>query len=633
MNVLSIGQILGKLALAILSLYLIPGKVQAQTATLLPNRIEAESYTANGGQVDPKTVGNARVIGTMAAGEWLEYQVVVPETGYYKVNTRVANGLTDSAEISIGSTSNTITKIIIGSGHGWDTETGFRIEEVGQLYLVEGQQTIRVSVLEPWFDLDWLAFEYGDYVGCWIADTTGDGKVSIDDYLGLSSTFLTENPDYDFDNSGTVDLEDYLLLSKHFLSECVTVALPEVSPLPSPTPELGDVNTLKDAFAATGRYAGATINDTPWRESISLGENNKFTVVNNQYLNKAREQYSLVGMENRAKFRAIVPESAFSQRYSTDYRQVDAFVEWARQNNLKIHLHASVWFNNIPKWMENRYGDGNSLSSNDKQEIEDWLEWFIKDYIGRYKNSGVIRSWDILNEIVQWRSQSEGGTQIRKDLYFKALGQGQGRYTQGMTQRERELADAYVYTEKIFRWAREADPQRTIKLYANDYNLRHDTGKAEYYYDLLRLWKQNNVPVDGIGFQYHHQIETTFESSDPNKISTYEQNVSAFQKMVNIKPDIELLITELDVGIRTPITSSNRTVKYQTQARVYADSVRACMQFPQCKGVITWGISDQYSWIPSHTNNEFDDGLPFDRNYNPKPAFEAILREALQAAR
>jgi endo-1,4-beta-xylanase len=41
-----------------------------------------------------------------------------------------------------------------------------------------------------------------------------------------------------------------------------------------------------------------------------------------------------------------------------------------------------------------------------------------------------------------------------------------------------------------------------------------------------------------------------------------------------------------------------------------------------------WGMTDKYSWIPS-TKKGYGSALIFDENYNPKPAYLALL-EALK---
>jgi endo-1,4-beta-xylanase len=80
---------------------------------------------------------------------------------------------------------------------------------------------------------------------------------------------------------------------------------------------------------------------------------------------------------------------------------------------------------------------------------------------------------------------------------------------------------------------------------------------------------------------------------------------------------LDVAITELD--IRIPSTPE----KLAQQAQDYASVVKACHAVSRCVGVTFWGISDKHSWIPSYAHG-FGDALPWDVNYEPKPAVAAI---------
>ena len=55
--------------------------------------------------------------------------------------------------------------------------------------------------------------------------------------------------------------------------------------------------------------------------------------------------------------------------------------------------------------------------------------------------------------------------------------------------------------------------------------------------------------------------------------------------------------------------------------------VRACLQSQGCTAIQTWGFTDKYSWIGSHSHGTRGAALLFDRTYKPKPAYDAILEE------
>ena len=53
----------------------------------------------------------------------------------------------------------------------------------------------------------------------------------------------------------------------------------------------------------------------------------------------------------------------------------------------------------------------------------------------------------------------------------------------------------------------------------------------------------------------------------------------------------------------------------------------ACLQNPGCTAVQTWGFTDKYSWIGSHSHGARGGALLFDKSYKPKPAYAAVLEE------
>src|SRR6185503_10981836 len=77
--------------------------------------------------------------------------------------------------------------------------------------------------------------------------------------------------------------------------------------------------------------------------------------------------------------------------------------------------------------------------------------------------------------------------------------------------------------------------------------------------------------------------------------------------------------TEADVRIQLPST----TAKLQQQANEYGSLWSFCLDTAACRGVVTWGFTDKYSWIPGFVSG-FGDALLFDTNYQPKPAYTTI---------
>ena len=89
---------------------------------------------------------------------------------------------------------------------------------------------------------------------------------------------------------------------------------------------------------------------------------------------------------------------------------------------------------------------------------------------------------------------------------------------------------------------------------------------------------------------------------------------------------LDVSITELDVPIPQPTSQDALAL----QADLYTVAIDACLAVPRCHTFVMWGFTDRYSWIPSAFPG-LDDALIFDRDYQPKLAYEA-LRQRLAAS-
>jgi endo-1,4-beta-xylanase len=90
---------------------------------------------------------------------------------------------------------------------------------------------------------------------------------------------------------------------------------------------------------------------------------------------------------------------------------------------------------------------------------------------------------------------------------------------------------------------------------------------------------------------------------------------------------VQVHITELDVSLPVDSSGEARKEDLQRQAEVYRGVVRACLQSHGCTAIQTWGFTDKYSWIGSHSHGTRGAALPLDRAYKPKPAYDAMLQE------
>jgi endo-1,4-beta-xylanase len=282
------------------------------------------------------------------------------------------------------------------------------------------------------------------------------------------------------------------------------------------------------------------------------------------YRELAAAQLTSVTPENAMKWGSVEP-----QRGQYDWGEADALVAFAKAHGQKVRGHTLVWHSQLPLWLI----DGGFSPA----EVKDLMVAHITAEAGRYR--GAIYAWDVVNEPF-----ADDG-QWRRSIFYDAMGPG--------------------YVAIALRAARAADPD--AKLYINDYNVETDGPKMQALYDLVATLKRDGVPIDGVGLQSHF-----IGGEAPADFRAVLQKFTAL--------GIDVAVTELDLRLRLAADAHALTA----QAADYASIVSACRSTPRCVGVTTWGITDDRSWVPSFFSG-YGAALPFDENYQPKPAVEAIV--------
>jgi endo-1,4-beta-xylanase len=137
---------------------------------------------------------------------------------------------------------------------------------------------------------------------------------------------------------------------------------------------------------------------------------------------------------------------------------------------------------------------------------------------------------------------------------------------------------------------------------------------------MVRDFRQRGVPIDGIGMQMHiPHLHVDIASIDAN-----------IKRLTAL--GVQVHITELDVALPVDAEGNARPEDLKTQADIYRQIASTCLSRAGCTAIQTWGFTDKYSWIGSHSKHAQGAALLFDRTYQPKPAYEA-LRNALGGGR
>jgi hypothetical protein len=140
--------------LLVLGLVLASAHCAAQT--VLPGKLQAESYTSMSGVViEPTTdVGGGSDVGYIDTNDWMTYSVNPTSAGWYTVQYRVAStGTTGKIVLSQNSTDISAVTSVPNTG-GWQNWTTI----TSRVYLSAGTQNLAVFATGGGFNLNWVDF-------------------------------------------------------------------------------------------------------------------------------------------------------------------------------------------------------------------------------------------------------------------------------------------------------------------------------------------------------------------------------------------------------------------------------------------------------------------------------------------
>ena len=307
---------------------------------------------------------------------------------------------------------------------------------------------------------------------------------------------------------------------------------------------------------------GAPLREVAKQRGIEIGTAVRGDVQtrNRAYRQIIAAQFSTVTPENEMKWYAIQPK-----RGEFSFDGANAIVERAREARQKVRGHTLVWHAQLPAWVKEL----------GPSQLRQATREHIRRVMAQYKDD--VGVWDVVNEPVS----DDGG--LRNSVFMRRLGEG-------------FIADA-------FRTARTADAD--AKLYLNEIGAEGINAKSNRLYDVVRGLKAQGVPIDGVGFQTHFNLD--------GPPADFVANMQRFKAL-----GLDIAITEADVGVPLPADAA----KLQAQARIYEQIVRSCLTV-DCRSLTLWGFTDGRSWI-SETQAGMGAATLLDEALKPKPAFGAV---------
>jgi endo-1,4-beta-xylanase len=214
--------------------------------------------------------------------------------------------------------------------------------------------------------------------------------------------------------------------------------------------------TLREAAQHCGILIGTAVRPAQLSESA--------------YAATLAREFNMLEPEDALKWEVLRPDSQ-----SFDFSQADRVVAFALRHGMKVRGHTLVWHRQNPTWLTTR--------NYRPEELSALLERHIKTVVGHYR--GQIFAWDVANEAFD-EGAREG--RLRSTIWFDQPGIGL-----------KQQGPAYL--ARCFRWAHEADPQAL--LFYNEAESEELNPKSDAVYAMVRDFKRQGVPIDGVGFQMH----------------------------------------------------------------------------------------------------------------------------------
>jgi endo-1,4-beta-xylanase len=276
-----------------------------------------------------------------------------------------------------------------------------------------------------------------------------------------------------------------------------------------------------------------------------------------------------------------------------DLSRLEPTLGWVRQHGLALTGMHLLWYLTQPKWFTSAFDRG-------------WAQRQMISHTSKLaaRLAGQVYAWNVVNEDID----PHGGG-VRPEGFIARFG--------------------VAAVAQAFQAAQRADPAALRVL--NDYDIEGAELEAKRKRhallatldELLRA----GAPVQAVGVQSHLRVGMAF-------------NEAAFARFLDeiAARGLRIVISEFDVlDVAAPGAIAPRD---QAVADLYARYLAVALAQPATVAVVTWGLSDRYTWLVPLSSQSFarrdalsGRPLPFAAEFRPKPAYFAMLRAFEQAPR
>ncbi len=288
-----------------------------------------------------------------------------------------------------------------------------------------------------------------------------------------------------------------------------------------------------------------------------------------------------------------VPENYTEANVPTlNFKEVDAALEVANQNGLKMRAHTLVWHSQTPSWFFTEGYKGDKKVSTDVMDAR--LDFYVHNVMAHVMEKektltgsagSIVYAWDVVNEYLH---RSSYGNFVWDSVYGNK-------------------GDSPAYVKKAFQIAYQMlktyEAQDKVTLFYNDYNTYFETQKVLNLVAFINEGETEKI-CGGIGMQSHVDV----------KVPTVEQYGSALEKF--LAAGYEIQITELDFTINFDTDGSQASYAYEAEGETNADQAKFVKELMETiitkqknrdktvnpKGITNitlWGLHDSMSWRSS----------------------------------
>jgi len=267
------------------------------------------------------------------------------------------------------------------------------------------------------------------------------------------------------------------------------------------------------------------------------------------------------------------------------FERADAILDFAQKNDLTMRGHTLAWYHDIPDWTK---------QIRDSKAVERAYVDHINTVVSYYKDK--LTSWDVVNEPIP---DNPKDVKDRRDTFWtQHLGNG--------------------WIPLAFRTAAAADPY--VKLAVNEYDIESAKdsfiAKRAAYRNLIMELLDQGVPLHAVGLQSHLHAELEI---DTHGLAEFVTEIRSW--------GLDVFVTELDVNDEKLIGSPAE--RDAIVAKRVNDLLTAISTSGPVRSILSWGISDRYSWINGYVkrpDKQPNRPLPLDGEFKPKPLMDVISK-------